>query len=150
MEVISQILDALAFLLVTPEFLEEQTLGSIRSHLEKISDWITLLIEKSWGSRKRSGPLFLIVLSAYLIFNVAGFIFGVPPNSSINLTTPSVIIYVSGTIMIGVIWLIMLFYMMALLADMSARLVIRRRMFGLGVLLFFLARVISVWHAWGT
>lgn len=52
--------------------------------------------------------------------------------------------------MIGVIWLIMLFYMMALLADMSARLVIRRRMFGLGVLLFFLARVISVWHAWGT
>jgi hypothetical protein len=39
-EIIAQILDAMAFLLVTPEFLGEQTLHSIRENFSKINNFL--------------------------------------------------------------------------------------------------------------
>jgi hypothetical protein len=45
---------------------------------------------------------------------------------------------------------IVLIFAMYLVVRVSIRLVVRRIMFSVGVMLFFLARGISVWHAWGT
>src|SRR6516165_4457604 len=64
-EVISQLLDTMAFVLVTPEFLGEQTLGSIRSHLMR---FLNFLNEQIFNRANRVAPYF------WLVFIVVGII----------------------------------------------------------------------------
>ena len=44
---------------------------------------------------------------------------------------------------------VFLLVVMSGIVSLAARLAVRRIMFGVGVMLFFLACGISVWHAWG-
>jgi hypothetical protein len=135
-EAAAQFLDALAFLLVTPEFLGEQTLGSIRSHLTKGFEF---LMSKyiSIGSIVLSIMVSLIVIIGIGTFPLAG-------REFLLMSRPIVVI--SGVILAFVA----LFAYSWVIVGLAAMLAVRRILFGVGVVLFFLARGISVWHAWGT
>src|SRR5277367_1134913 len=89
-EVTSQLLDALAFVLVTPEFLGEHTLYSIRTYLTEISAFLSRLLFARLGViiflalPILSGILLTAssennlngTLGNFTIFTMAGIIFG--------------------------------------------------------------------------
>jgi hypothetical protein len=144
MEVTAQILDALAFLLVTPEFLGEQTLSSITYHLEKASGVLISMM----GSRILGRLLnwffilfFIFLVSAFIVFFATMFTKNILPLSNTwNYGWRGLEIIGSPLVIFGISYFIV---------TSAVRLVVRRIMFSVGVVLFFLARGISVWHALG-
>ena len=130
-EVTAQLLDALAFLLVTPEFLGKQTLSSIRSHLQKYAS-------------KLQNRIIIIGFFVFLfILTVISIIFVLyrENHNPLGLHEKMGIIAIPYTFGI----LPLAYYII----QIAAKLAVRRIMFSVGVALFFLARGISVWHAWG-
>jgi hypothetical protein len=146
MEVTAQLLDALAFLLVTPEFLGETTLISIRQHLHSIGDYLSIkLIVADLGS-----TILVAILSA---FGIILFVYGTLEYITYNVALPlSLRIVGSIFIFISLIFtsISVIGIGLYIVVSLAARLAIRRIMFGVGVVLFFLARAVSVWHAWGS
>ena len=163
MEVTAQILDALAFVLVTPEFLGEQTLCSIRHFLDTISQRIRHAIFRKRFMILVAVFLFIIpflITSGILLLVVSKNIVGgthiftqeqpdvaALARAALDFIIPSgivIAVILSPIVLIAVLLIIIL----NLVVFIAARLVVRRIMFGLGVVFFFLARGISVWHAW--
>ena len=134
-EVTAQLLDALAFLLVTPEFLGEQTLDSIQRSLNKTSQFLFAKVLPFMKSEYY--PAVVIPIIILTILGGLGVITGVAFLLLPFLVLLSIGIFTS------------LVFILSCVISFAARLAIRRILFSVGVVLFLVARAISVWHAWG-
>lgn len=171
MEVTAQILDALAFLFVTPEFLGEQTLTAIRGYFDTVAafvqalfchkifsifvvftfvlSFIQLFVRIYYDTPTREDLIRLFSepgdLQKYVGFwYYAEFVWRSLFRSAMLGDTAFIVILIP-IIFCGISCLMVIVY---LIMANASRLVVRRTMFGVGVVLFFLARGISVWHAW--
>jgi hypothetical protein len=78
-EVTTQLLDSLAFLLVTPEFLGEHTLNSIRCHLQKMTTFLSRSLVKD-PDPLMFFPILLFLLIPISILSITLIIFAVAEN----------------------------------------------------------------------
>jgi hypothetical protein len=139
-DVIKEFLDTVSFVLVTPEFLGEQTLSSIRKFLTNTSPYL-------YGILGYCGVA-LIFLTFGIIdsWDIAIYAYFVNTNAQgVYLWLLKVLVLVIVAIMAFVAIILVVYF----IVSHAAKLVVRRVMFGVGALLFFSSRAISMWHAWG-
>jgi hypothetical protein len=138
-EFTTQLLDAFAFPLVTPEFLGEQKLAAARSYIRTLR----VSLVRIWNSNMTMllsvgifAPAFLILLVISLQPLLLPFVY------ELVFYTLLILLFVSLAIVP------LLFGVDCILA-LALRLVVRRVMFSTGVILFFVSRAIAAYHAWG-
>jgi hypothetical protein len=162
-EFVAQLLDSAAFVFVTPEFLGEEKLTSIRQHLIRLINLAlsTKLITKKIVEREaRTG---MVVTRRQIFRNcIIGFVFsGIFSSAFLLSIAKSGIIHVPKSaldlfflyivlffpVIYGAVAILLLFTVMTFIV---ANFAVRRMVFIVGVLLFFLSRGLLAWHAWQT
>jgi len=136
---IKEILDAVSFVFVTPEFLGEKTLCSFRKRLKKASDYLgDNLVEGAVGL----GSFATLIIVLYLtdpFWLYAQF-------RPLMLLIIKPLLFVVGVLIVLVCMLLVVYFVVSY----AERLLVRRVMFVFGVLVFFSSRAISMWYAtWG-
>jgi hypothetical protein len=137
-EITTEVMDTISFILVTPEFLRTETLSSVRNFLTNITDYLS---DKIW-------PYFgLIYLLTVSIFGGPMVFFDITPFSL--LESHRVVENIIGILLLLVFFVGVTLGVTHLTLIITKSLFIRQAMFVMGAILFFLARAISVAHSWG-
>jgi hypothetical protein len=154
-EILTQSLDALSFVLVTPEFMGEQTLESIRKFLRAFSNLLVRIQEKalSFGERDVFDYLLLMFFIVSLLFlafvgdNTIGSYF---KQTVVFRLLATAFVVLAWGLFISTIGFAIVSVSLYLIFSIASVVLYRRIMFSVGVILFFSSRTIAVWHAWGS
>ena len=125
---VCQILDTVSFILITPEFMRDETLARIRSVSGRFASWWWSFDQRKWYKR----PLALMVVAASVLGWGLVF-FGV---YYLPYITPLTIVPLL------IVFLTVLLTLCAKVVETAA---VRRRMFFLGAATFFVSRGLSIW-----
>ena len=139
-EAFSQILDGLAFLLVTPEFLGGEKIQQVRSRLLRAYAVLRRFDKRAKGEGEYiRGSLWLVFVYgpviAFATFGIAAapdkFIFGY--------------LFLGFAIISDIIVLV---FALALFLKLATSLLVRAVAFGLGTVCFLLSRAMMIWFTW--
>lgn len=154
-ELVGQLLDAAAFVFVTPEILGSERLGAIRRiAIRNIVIFKSKLMDITKIETKNDiidhvfiaiSSIVVLWFSGIVIFAAAINGFSVPKDRNIlSVMFWSVVIGVAFCASLS----IALTYISYLISSITSILAVRRTMFVVGAAMFFLARAVLVWHAW--
>jgi Na+/proline symporter len=139
-EAFSQILDGLAFLLVTPEFLGGEKIQQVRSRLIRVYAVLRRFDKraKAEGEYIRGSLWFVFVFGAVVAF--ASFGFATEPHKSVFEYLMFAFLVLAD--------IIVLVFAMALFLKLVTSLLVRAAAFGLGATCFFFSRGMMIWFTW--
>jgi hypothetical protein len=145
LEAFSQILDALAFLLVTPEFLGGERLQAFRGYLSTIISSISFWLNRSSDVTTTRAFASLSFYCILLLINIAAIYFFFDRHfvaDEDNIIRP--LLLIGCVILVAMSFLSMALFILKIVQSVLARTVA----FSIGTGLFLLSRCIMIWLAW--
>jgi hypothetical protein len=148
-EAITNVLDALSFVLITPEFLGDKRLQRIKTRAEDFSRKIYVVLSGQHQDPMGPKSFFFTSFGALLLTGGTGWFAGTKmisfmPDSRVLFVPWLLVLALSVYVLAGTFFIILA----GLVAQIAAVAAVRWIMLNVGAFIFMLARGLMVWQTW--